>query len=311
MGNGKDIVMRPSPGRGLKAFAVLPAEVPVIPALAVVLFLGVCLLRLVVRDNVDDVLFLLVLPMGMLGAELGWRAGMGAAALALAVVAAFDSAYDVGLSAAGYSVRAVVFLGVGGLTAALRESRAVPDPASETRLLTAKPQIHAVPQEVERLSRRELEVLELIARGATNAQIADRFVISEDTVKSHVKRILRKLDVGNRTAAAFRYIERFGQPARHTDDKEPVEPIGLADQQDAHFSEIGAASEVRARVVVPAADEGVLLKLEDGRSLEVPLVDPMRDRFDSGSPALVYFDQVGHTVGWYLPDVELGVDMRY
>ena len=56
------------------------------------------------------------------------------------------------------------------------------------------------------LSRREREVLELMARGATNAGIADRLVISEGTVKSHVKHILRKLRAANRAEAVSCFL---------------------------------------------------------------------------------------------------------
>ena len=53
------------------------------------------------------------------------------------------------------------------------------------------------------LSEREREVLNLIATGMTNAQIAERLVISERTVKSHVNNILSKLQVADRTQAAI------------------------------------------------------------------------------------------------------------
>jgi DNA-binding NarL/FixJ family response regulator len=56
------------------------------------------------------------------------------------------------------------------------------------------------------LTRRELEVLVMVVGGASNAQIADRLVISESTVKSHVKNILRKLGARNRTQAASMYL---------------------------------------------------------------------------------------------------------
>ena len=52
------------------------------------------------------------------------------------------------------------------------------------------------------LSDREIEVLRLIANGLSNADIADRLVISEKTVKSHVGNILSKLHVADRTQAA-------------------------------------------------------------------------------------------------------------
>ena len=45
-----------------------------------------------------------------------------------------------------------------------------------------------------------------MASGATNSQIARELVVSEGTVKSHVKRILRKLRVDNRAGAVARYL---------------------------------------------------------------------------------------------------------
>ena len=59
------------------------------------------------------------------------------------------------------------------------------------------------------LSARELEVLKLIADGASNEQIAEQLVISEKTVKSHVSNILSKLHVADRTQAAV-YAWREG-----------------------------------------------------------------------------------------------------
>lgn len=57
------------------------------------------------------------------------------------------------------------------------------------------------------LTRREVEVLELMAHGCTNAGVAAKLVISEGTVKQHVKHILRKLRVNNRAAAVSRLYE--------------------------------------------------------------------------------------------------------
>ena len=55
------------------------------------------------------------------------------------------------------------------------------------------------------LSLRELEILELVCRGKTNLDIATALDISHFTVKNHVQRIFRKLDVSNRTGAAAKY----------------------------------------------------------------------------------------------------------
>jgi LuxR family maltose regulon positive regulatory protein len=51
------------------------------------------------------------------------------------------------------------------------------------------------------LTPRELEILRLIARGASNQQIADAFVLTVGTVKGHVNHILGKLSAHNRTEA--------------------------------------------------------------------------------------------------------------
>lgn len=64
------------------------------------------------------------------------------------------------------------------------------------------------------LSRREIEVLQLMAMGQTNGEIATHLTISEGTVKSHVKHILRKTRAANRAEAVFRFmrISNAGAP---------------------------------------------------------------------------------------------------
>lgn len=52
------------------------------------------------------------------------------------------------------------------------------------------------------LTRRELEVLRLVAAGATNGEIARRLWVTEQTVKFHLSNVYRKLEVGNRTEAS-------------------------------------------------------------------------------------------------------------
>ncbi|MFC7025453.1 LuxR C-terminal-related transcriptional regulator, partial [Promicromonospora thailandica] len=54
------------------------------------------------------------------------------------------------------------------------------------------------------LTARERQVLDLVAEGLTNGQIAERLFISAKTVSVHVSAILRKLGVATRTEAALR-----------------------------------------------------------------------------------------------------------
>jgi DNA-binding NarL/FixJ family response regulator len=73
-----------------------------------------------------------------------------------------------------------------------------PRPREETDV--DSPSITAGPGTVE-LTDRESDVLELMVTGATNQAIADKLVITEGTVKSHVKHILRKYGAVNRAQA--------------------------------------------------------------------------------------------------------------
>lgn len=61
---------------------------------------------------------------------------------------------------------------------------------------------------VEALSSREIEVLNLVAKGASNREIAGQLFITEATVKSHLLRIFGKLGVADRTAAVTRALEQ-------------------------------------------------------------------------------------------------------
>ena len=58
------------------------------------------------------------------------------------------------------------------------------------------------------LSPREKEVLQLVAKGATNREIADSLFISENTVKTHLQNIMEKLHLANRSQAAAYAIQK-------------------------------------------------------------------------------------------------------
>jgi DNA-binding NarL/FixJ family response regulator len=86
---------------------------------------------------------------------------------------------------------------IGGRLSRLADSTAFEPPrgttAAERRL-------------VQSLTPRELEVLRLMARGATNHRIADALMVREGTVKYHVKNILRKLGASSRSDAVARFV---------------------------------------------------------------------------------------------------------
>jgi DNA-binding NarL/FixJ family response regulator len=79
------------------------------------------------------------------------------------------------------------------------------DPSITRRLITrfalAARRTDGLPRELDRLTARELDVLRLVARGLSNYEIARELVVEENTVKTHVSRILTKLNLRDRVQA--------------------------------------------------------------------------------------------------------------
>ena len=92
---------------------------------------------------------------------------------------------------------------------AVGAGEAIFSPAIAARLMDFFATIHspAVPQAFPELSEREREILDLIAQGQKNADIADRLFLSPKTVRNHVSNILSKLQVADRTEAIIRARE--------------------------------------------------------------------------------------------------------
>jgi DNA-binding NarL/FixJ family response regulator len=83
-------------------------------------------------------------------------------------------------------------------------------PEITRRLLDAfvrRPPPGSGPQGLEELTKRELEVLELVASGLSNAEIAQRLYVSDTTVKTHVAHVFAKLNVRDRAQAVIATYE--------------------------------------------------------------------------------------------------------
>lgn len=71
---------------------------------------------------------------------------------------------------------------------------------------------------MEPLTKREIEVLSLVANGLTNEQIGRRLVVSRGTVKAHVEHIISKLGAIDRTHAAVRAVQAGILQSNHREE---------------------------------------------------------------------------------------------
>ena len=213
----------------------------------------------------DAFCYLLAFPIWIVSRDLGVLPGAAVGALALLYVVVDGAVSNAAFGPLGYLSLAAVLVGVvvaGGQATRPKGGDGARPRSTLLRVLTARPEItHGG----ETLSSRELDVLEMIATGAKNAEIADRFVISQNTVKSHVGHILKKLPAKNRTAAAFRYVELYGPPAASNGDS-PAANNGDAQETP----EIGATGASKATVSALLRKNRLLLTLQDGQDAGGP-----------------------------------------
>jgi DNA-binding CsgD family transcriptional regulator len=273
-------------------------------AAAVVAISAAVIVLLALTEPGDAFCYLLAFPIWIVSRDLGVALGSAVAVLALAFVIVSGAGQEGAFGPPGYLALAAVLAGAVGAGSQAKEPgrNRGRRPSELLRVLTARPEVS---RRADALSRRELEVLEMMATGAKNAEIAERFVISQNTVKSHVGQILKKLAAKNRTEAAFRYVELYGTPP--SSGNSTATANGDVTSEPAR---IGAASALSATVADLRRKDRLMLRLQDGRDLEVPLLEQVRDGAQVGATAIVYYDERSRIVGWYLPDQELGVDLR-
>lgn len=88
------------------------------------------------------------------------------------------------------------------------------DPTVALRVIRELNHASDLPPTAEPLTERELDVLQLVAQGLTNQEIADRLALGDRTVGNHISSILSKLHLANRTQAAL-YALREGIAPLH------------------------------------------------------------------------------------------------
>lgn len=155
-----------------------------------------------------DVLLLDLRMPGMGGVEVCRRVKEAAPEVSVLVVTSFDEDDEVfgvlDAGASGYLMKDTRPDRVAHAIRSIYEGQAVFDAAVASRIISGRGNgsngnaVLADP-----LSERELEVLELMARGLSNKEIGKTLWIGETTVKTHVSHILRKLGQGDRTQAVL------------------------------------------------------------------------------------------------------------
>lgn len=169
---------------------------------------GETVLEILGGTQVDLLLLDLRMP-GIGGVETCRRIRQTDAELPVLVLTSFDDEEEMfGVLAAGASGYILKDTRPEQLVQAVRtvaEGQAVFDAGVAARVIAGKKHVACEPDPVlkDRLSERELEVLQLMATGLSNKEIGRALWIGETTVKTHVSRILRKLGQSDRTQAVL------------------------------------------------------------------------------------------------------------
>ena len=126
------------------------------------------------------------------------------------------------LGAAGYLLKTASHTELAEAVRAAHTNGLPLDPRLATALLhhihQPEPPPPPRPSPLGSLTAREIEILDLVAQGLTNVEIAQNLAISHYTVRAHLCRILQKLNVTSRTQAALHFLDKYArfpmQPGR-------------------------------------------------------------------------------------------------
>jgi DNA-binding CsgD family transcriptional regulator len=178
---------------------------------ALLMFAGIFALCLSVSTSDATGLFILfVVPIATVTLARGSAAGAASAILAVALVYLRADLQQVEMSALGYGMRALTFFGIPLVIWLARQdaererNEPLATPAGAQR---AEPSRSAEAGH-KHLTRRELDVLRLLATGRTNAEIAEQLVVSVRTVESHRASLRRKLGRPSHSELCRHALER-------------------------------------------------------------------------------------------------------
>ena len=164
----------------------------------------------VCREQLPDVVLMDIRMPAMDGIEATRRLSEdGKQAPKVIVLTTFDLdeyVYDaLGAGASGFLLKDVTAETLFDAVRVVAAGEALLDPAVTRRLVSEfarlRPTLPPRPDALGELTPRELEVLRLVAEGMSNGEIAERLVVSDETVKTHVSRVLSKLHLRDRTQA--------------------------------------------------------------------------------------------------------------
>ncbi len=191
--------------QGVRAFLETQPDIQVVGEASS----GEAVLPLVMREAPDVVLMDLVMP-GMNGVEATREVKRLSPRTQIIVLTSYHEDEHIfpaiQAGALSYLLKDVAPEALADAVRRAARGEAVLHPRVAARLIqelhAAQGNLAGLPSAFADLTARELEVLRLIAQGLSNAEIAERLVISERTVKSHVSNILSKLHLADRTQAA-------------------------------------------------------------------------------------------------------------
>lgn len=173
--------------------------------------------RLAVEERPDIVLVDISMPGGGHQAIAGIRERLPLQRIVVLTVSESDDDLTAALAAGveGYVLKGVGAKSLGEILESVKDGASYVPPKLAARMLANLKRLsagEADPDPLSRLSRREREILGLVAGGLSNKEVALRLSLQEKTVKYHMTRIMAKLQVRNRTEAALLMREAGSSP---------------------------------------------------------------------------------------------------